>query len=952
MRKYTLLLAVAALATMIMPDARAATVTITPEMEATAVINSSPNNNYASDLRPVAEAYWSSSYGGWVFRNALFKFNLPADLTGATINSATFSVYGWNSWINSGYQVGCFRLTEPWTESGATWNMRDGANAWSIPGGTYTTAGGAIFTPFGGVAGVASMDSINVTSIVQSWAMGQPNYGFALVPQYSVQAGSVYYNSRRISWETTRQLTLTIDYTPGMLYEQEAPCVADTTLDNGFADWNLGNDTQASNICKYISDSQGYNYWLYNNSLLKFDLSQLSDLPDGAHVQAASIRLHCTGAWTWGSGHQVVAYPLTQDWNEYEATWTNATASAPWTTPAYAVEYGWSSSLTPASILIAPAGSGTKTEAFKVTNEFTGAATGVSMDLDVTPIVRAWADGMPNYGILLGSKSGSGSYGVFWSTREDTDVNKQPVLSVIYSAVSRPTYGFTDLNSSASSFEDAFDINNSGAIVGQVSSDSGATVRGYLWVGSNATQLPTLGGTETSPYGINANGKIVGRAKTGSVYHAFFWQGGSSLTDLGALVSGGSSAAWDANDAGVVSGYGSIAGGAYRGAGWTGTTPQQLATLGGTNSYAYDINGSNVAVGDADLSGGTYHACKWVSSTPTDLGTLGGNNSTAIAINEAGKVVGYSDTTAGTVHAFVCTGTTISDLGTLGGYDSEAYDINTGGVVVGRARNDAGQWSACAWINGSITNLNWRLPSGSAWHLDIAYGINDQGQIVGTATDTSTGKQHAFVLSNTALNVTQYTLGELSDLEDGTDVRLVGVEITKDTGSAFYIENDLRTIGMRVTEPSAANYTAGYKATIVGTLQTNDNGERYIDATLVDATAGSVTIKPLGLVNKAVAGGNASSQVGSSNGTGLNNVGLLVKVWGKPSLIVGTSNSFALDDGSASGLTVVLPNGANHGWSTAPSYVTVDGVVGLKYDDSADTYSPVIYVSGMSDVHQ
>src|SRR5205814_6861921 len=57
--------------------------------------------------------------------------------------------------------------------------------------------------------------------------------------------------------------------------------------------------------------------------------------------------------------------------------------------------------------------------------------------------------------------------------------------------------------------------------------------------------------------------------------------------------------------------------------------------------------------------------------------------------------------------------------------------------------------TAFIYRDGIMTNLNLLTDSPFGWHLDIARGINDSGQIVGTASVG--GIKHAFLLTPTAV---------------------------------------------------------------------------------------------------------------------------------------------------------------------------------------------------------
>ncbi|MEN6580812.1 MAG: hypothetical protein ABFD54_00005, partial [Armatimonadota bacterium] len=318
---------------------------------------------------------------------------------------------------------------------------------------------------------------------------------------------------------------------------------------------------------------------------------------------------------------------------------------------------------------------------------------------------------------------------IYWKFKSDTIAN--------------PKYNVNDYSLSSTEIEDGFDINSSGTVAGQTISHSPFTIQGWLRNGSNESTISSLGGSITSPYGINIDGWAVGESSdSSSISHAFMWQG--STTDLG------SGAAWAINDSGSTVGCTSTTDGSERAfIRPNGGTMQLLATLGGFDCSAYDINSSNVVVGAAKTANGDNHACMWnAAGSPIDLGVLSsGITSVALGVNNSNSIVGYCDLINGGRHAFIRVSNTMTDLGTLGGLCSEAYDINNSGSCVGRAQRSDGTWVACLWQNGKLIDLNWRLPAGSDWLLEAAYAINDSGSITGTGTLKSTGKQHVFVLT-------------------------------------------------------------------------------------------------------------------------------------------------------------------------------------------------------------
>ena len=93
-------------------------------------------------------------------------------------------------------------------------------------------------------------------------------------------------------------------------------------------------------------------------------------------------------------------------------------------------------------------------------------------------------------------------------------------------------------------------------------------------------------------------------------------------------------------------------------------------------------------------------------------------------------------------------GYNITDLGTLGGTSSYAYGINNNGQVVGTATT-AGDAAIHAFLysNGAMSDLGTLGGSDSD-----AFGINNNGQVVGTATTAGDAAIHAFLYRNGAMS--------------------------------------------------------------------------------------------------------------------------------------------------------------------------------------------------------
>lgn len=103
-------------------------------------------------------------------------------------------------------------------------------------------------------------------------------------------------------------------------------------------------------------------------------------------------------------------------------------------------------------------------------------------------------------------------------------------------------------------------------------------------------------------------------------------------------------------------------------------------------------------------------------------------------------------------HAFLWHRGHLSCFTSLGTQYAEAYGINNCGQVVGHAYDLGGENQpecihehALIWQQRKVYDLNKCLPAKSGWALQVAKGINDRGQIVGTGIHN--GHTRAFLLT-------------------------------------------------------------------------------------------------------------------------------------------------------------------------------------------------------------
>jgi hypothetical protein len=134
---------------------------------------------------------------------------------------------------------------------------------------------------------------------------------------------------------------------------------------------------------------------------------------------------------------------------------------------------------------------------------------------------------------------------------------------------------------------------------------------------------------------------------------------------------------------------------------------------------------------------------------------------------------------------------------------------------------------------------------------------------------------------------------------------------------SYYIEDIDRSAGIKVVPSSSAvvEVAKGSTLTLVGDVQIDENGKKYIKATSVTVGASVDPPAPLGLPNKSL-----------SSAIGLDSTGLYVKTWG----VVKAKTPYYLDitDGSGALVRVQL-SGLTNPLSIDPNvdqYVSVSGI--------------------------
>lgn len=308
-----------------------------------------------------------------------------------------------------------------------------------------------------------------------------------------------------------------------------------------------------------------------------------------------------------------------------------------------------------------------------------------------------------------------------------------------------------------------FGINSRGDIIG-VGTDNADFGRqdGFVIPAGSTTPLflsspntATSSGDDSQPRSINDQGVIVGTYQKNEILNGqeamisrpAIWQAGSSVgTDLG-VEPAGDGDAFGINDNGQIVGR---QGGSTSITPWllNGSTVTNLPSLRGSNdTEALGENSNGVAVGEAALSGGNQDALQWANGKLITLGQLGGGTwSEARAIDTAGVAVGSAAPAGQSVlntDAVMFSGGKVIDLNVPRGVNqahAQATAINTSGVIVGGDGVfpdlvDLG--NGFVYSNGHAKELNTLIAPTPNVRLAQASGINDGGDIVGTAVVTS-----------------------------------------------------------------------------------------------------------------------------------------------------------------------------------------------------------------------
>lgn len=277
-------------------------------------------------------------------------------------------------------------------------------------------------------------------------------------------------------------------------------------------------------------------------------------------------------------------------------------------------------------------------------------------------------------------------------------------------------------------------MNNAGQIAGFVSTPGGSHAAVYSSAG--LTDLGLGADAMSVASAINDAGAVTGRFTSNGELHGFLYQNGQ-LADIGANTSG-----WGINA------HGDVVGARYTDLGTFGFVYSagaltQLPNLGtGRIGVAVDINDQGDIAGwsitNYDSSPPPLHPYLYRGGALTDLGGLGDSIETAAAaINNAGQIAGTGKIVDAD-HVFLYEGGVMKDLGSFGGNNLGVADLNEHGTLIGNASTGAGVTVPFMNIGAGLVDLNTLIDPTLGWSLFYAYANNDLGQIVGYGCQSDT----------------------------------------------------------------------------------------------------------------------------------------------------------------------------------------------------------------------
>lgn len=239
------------------------------------------------------------------------------------------------------------------------------------------------------------------------------------------------------------------------------------------------------------------------------------------------------------------------------------------------------------------------------------------------------------------------------------------------------------------------------------------------------------------------------------------------------------------------------------------------------------------------------------------------------------------------------------------------------------------------------------------WACYTADGVltGQQGTIgttdSGTKATAVVGSDDSFIILTTAKPWNSLPSAKIAD--NGTTVTLDKPVVTARFSSlgCFYVEEPDRSCALKVA--SGQTVSTGDKVAVTGQIGVVGGERQVTPGTVSVVSSGNTVPAPVGMTAKSLGGADLGYCPGVGGGTGLNNVGMLVRTVGRITSVA--AGYFYIDDGSK--LTGSDGTGVKVTWSGAPAVNQGDFVMatGICSVDQSDTVSfPVIRTRSAADI--
>jgi len=156
--------------------------------------------------------------GGAELDRALLQFDLSAIPAGATINSASLSLYAIEDWSSNARTVRVYRVKRAWVGSEATWNVYSTGNSWQTAGGFG--ANDAEQTDIGSLA-LGAAETLNeykvwslTASAVEEMISGGTWTDHGFLVKVDTESDDLYGYASTEDSDSSHRPKLELDYTP------------------------------------------------------------------------------------------------------------------------------------------------------------------------------------------------------------------------------------------------------------------------------------------------------------------------------------------------------------------------------------------------------------------------------------------------------------------------------------------------------------------------------------------------------------------------------------------------------------------------------------------------------------------------------------------------------------------------------------------------------------------